>query len=87
MPLPTRGPNPHSEAPKGPSMPLPGYSAAKPIMAGRRSWRARSQGYDGVGGIDRTFLLRTAFVSSMPAESSHAARAAMLGQFGRRVRS
>ena len=45
---------------------------------------AGSLGYDGGGGTGWTFLLRTASVSSVPTESSHTARAAMLGQFRRR---
>ena len=37
-----------------------------------------------VAGTDNLFLLRTALVNSTPTESSHTARAAMLGQFSRR---
>ncbi len=46
--------------------------------------RAISQFAGGGGETDRGFLLRTAKVSSVPTESSQTARAAMLGQFGRR---
>jgi hypothetical protein len=35
----------------------------------------------GMAGTDSFFLLRTAAVSSVPTESSHTAKAAMLGQF------
>jgi hypothetical protein len=62
-------------------MPLPGYLAKKPT-AQRQCRRALSLGYAGVGGTDNLFLLRTACVSSVPTESSHASRAAMLGQLG-----
>ena len=41
----------------------------------------------GTGETDHVFLPRTAHVSSVPTESSHTARAAMLGQFRRRLPS
>ena len=65
-------------APQSPSPNRPGPASPVNARFGGRSgtccpWRLQA---------GRAFLLRTAPTSSSPTESSHARRAAMLGQFG-----